>query len=451
MAFSPLNTSPLTKRIRAPFAALRDVLNRQGRAWNGWDNDFQQRAMNATAGSNPISLIGTDSLNNPLVNGGAVRGFTTEITYNVSANGKISTSRFFTNSNDDTPLEIVAIKCTFATAAGSALTAYVSKEKAGQAPGAGTSTMSGTFNLNATANTVQSATLAASLLSKAVTIQPGEHLSIKLSAAVGSLAGLLITVYVRPFTQSAIATYARAANGDIATATMYLNVIPGQVVRAVAFSCSVASTDAGAVTGDVTKDTGTNAPGAGTSILAATVNLKTITPNTATYPTLATSSATKTMAAGDRLAFKLTGTPTALAGLVVTVFFNTSATEYKVIPVSLWDAPATDRNLYLSDGHYIVSDFWMTWSTASTSNFQMLTKDTGTNAPGAGTDLLTDNTNQGIDTNATANTPVGSLLLSAVSTKPTLWVAADNRLSVDSTGTTGSLAGVFAAILLRRA
>ena len=43
-----------------------------------------------------------------------------------------------------------------------------------------------------------------------------------------------------------------------------------------------------------------------------------------------------------------------------------------------------------------------------------VTKDTGTDAPGAGTDLLTNNTNAGFDLNATANTvQVGTLVATA--------------------------------------
>ncbi len=445
------NQNPQTSRIRAPFQGLIGAMNRVATMFNGWDNNYEQWAMNSTATSNPSRLIGTDALNNSLVGGALMNGFATPIRLNITANAKLATTRFFTNYNDTTPLDIVQISCTFGVANGAALTAYVSKEGSGTAPGSGLSTQSGTFNLNATANTLQTATLAATAGSPLVTIAAGEHLTFRLSTAVTSLAGLEVIVWVRPHTGAAIAQYSRAANGDIATGTMYLNLFPGAVVRGVVFSCSTVSTDAGAVTGDVTKDTSTNAPGAGTSVLAAAVNLKTITANTATYPTLATSLATRTMASGDRLAFKLTGTPTALAGLVVTVFFSGGPTEHIIIPVSFWDGAVTDRTLFIADKNYIVTDFWETWSTISTSNTQLLTKDTGTTAPGAGTGLLTDNTNAGILTSSTANTPVGSLLLSAVSTKPTLWLAPGDRLGIKNAGTTGSIAGVFAAIVLRRA
>lgn len=54
-------------------------------------------------------------------------------------------------------------------------------------------------------------------------------------------------------------------------------------------------------------------------------------------------------------------------------------------------------------------------------------KDTGTAAPGTGTDLLTNNTNTGFDLNATANTvQVGTLVAAATRT-----LAAGDRLSYD--------------------
>lgn len=81
---------------------------------------------------------------------------------------------------------------------------------------------------------------------------------------------------------------------------------------------ATAGSDGGAVTAVVTKDTGTAAPGAGTSLhQSGSFNLKG-TANTVQTATLSTTAATLTLAAGDRLAIKLTGTPTAVAGAAVT-------------------------------------------------------------------------------------------------------------------------------------
>lgn len=76
---------------------------------------------------------------------------------------------------------------------------------------------------------------------------------------------------------------------------------------------------------------------------------------------------------------------------------------------------------------------------ASAVNMQ-ITKDTGTNAPGAGTDLLTNNTNAGFDMKGTANTVQAGTLHATVSN---LQFAVGNRMSADFAGTVTTLAGVI--------
>ena len=106
-------------------------------------------------------------------------------------------------------------------------------------------------------------------------------------------------------------------SGTFATTTFF---VAPQACKVTAISevHSTLGTDPGAVTAVVTKDTGTQAPGAGTSLhQSGSFNLKGAN-HTVQNATLSTTAATLTLAAGDRLAVKLTGTPTALAGAVVT-------------------------------------------------------------------------------------------------------------------------------------
>lgn len=81
---------------------------------------------------------------------------------------------------------------------------------------------------------------------------------------------------------------------------------------------TAAGTDTGAVTLDVEKLTGTQAPDAGVSVLGATINLKGAA-NTVQVPTLTGTAANKQLAIGDRLCLKDAGTLTAVAGVAVTV------------------------------------------------------------------------------------------------------------------------------------
>lgn len=84
-------------------------------------------------------------------------------------------------------------------------------------------------------------------------------------------------------------------------------------------SHETAGTDAGAVTLDIEKLTGTQAPDAGVAVLGATkINLKG-TANTVQAPALTGTTADKQLAAGDRLCLKDAGTLTAVAGVAVTV------------------------------------------------------------------------------------------------------------------------------------
>ena len=81
---------------------------------------------------------------------------------------------------------------------------------------------------------------------------------------------------------------------------------------------AVLGTDAGAVNVNVEKLTGTTVPGSGTAILATAFDLKAAI-NTVRTGTLPIASTARTLAAGNRLSLKLTGTPTAVANCTVLV------------------------------------------------------------------------------------------------------------------------------------
>ncbi len=85
-------------------------------------------------------------------------------------------------------------------------------------------------------------------------------------------------------------------------------------------------------------------------------------------------------------------------------------------------------------------------TTAATLHVQV-TKDTGTDAPGAGTDLLTNTSNAGFDCKATANTVQAGTL---TATGASLQLAAGNRLSVDFSAGATELVGVTITVSLKR-
>ena len=105
---------------------------------------------------------------------------------------------------------------------------------------------------------------------------------------------------------------------------LYIADVPCEVV-AVREVHETAGSDGGAVTLDIKKVTGTTAGTSGTSILASTFNLKStaatvVTKNAASG--LTATLANRKLDAGDRLFIDLTGTLTALAGGLVTVYIK---------------------------------------------------------------------------------------------------------------------------------
>lgn len=113
-------------------------------------------------------------------------------------------------------------------------------------------------------------------------------------------------------------------------------------------------------------------------------------------------------------------------------------------------ALGVDQTFFIANRAYQVTNITEIHSTAETiagSLAIQATKDTGTNAPGAGTDLLTNNTNTGFDGKATANTLQTGTLTGTVAS---LQLAAGNRLALDLSAAATDLAGVHVTVTLKR-
>lgn len=103
-------------------------------------------------------------------------------------------------------------------------------------------------------------------------------------------------------------------------------------------------------------------------------------------------------------------------------------------------AAATDTVFFIANRSYLVTSVREIHAVAAGgASALQLVKDTGTDAPGAGTDLLTNNTNTGFDLAATANTIQTGTLTATIATKT---LAAGNRLSVDFANAIQSTSGV---------
>lgn len=110
-------------------------------------------------------------------------------------------------------------------------------------------------------------------------------------------------------------------NGDAVDQNVFIADRAYRVER-VDESHAVAGNDAGAVTLDVKKATGTTAIASGTSVLGSTFDMKG-TANTVVSKTLANAGVVSTavgyLAQGDRLGLDFTGTTTNLSGVCVTI------------------------------------------------------------------------------------------------------------------------------------
>lgn len=103
---------------------------------------------------------------------------------------------------------------------------------------------------------------------------------------------------------------------------------------------------------------------------------------------------------------------------------------------------ATDAVFFIATRAYNIVSISAVFSvTAGGASKLQVTKDTGTAAPGAGTDILTNNTNTGFDLAATANTvQVGTFAATSL--------AAGDRLAVDYANAIQSTAGMVVTACL---
>ncbi len=109
-------------------------------------------------------------------------------------------------------------------------------------------------------------------------------------------------------------------------------------------------------------------------------------------------------------------------------------------------AAATDTVFFVANrAYYVVSASEVHAVAAGGASVIQVTKDTSTNAPGAGTDLLTNNTNTGFDLNGTANTVQTGTLTATVATKT---LAAGDRLAVDFAQAIQSSSGIAITVCL---
>lgn len=133
----------------------------------------------------------------------------------------------------------------------------------------------------------------------------------------------------------------------------------------------------------------------------------------------------------------VTGAITATAGVTGSYF----SASY----VGQTTEAATDRQFFVAPiACSIVAISEVHAVAAGGASTLQVVKDTGTAAPGAGTDILTNNTNTGFDLNATAQTvQVGTFAATSL--------AVGDRLSLDFANAIQSTAGLCVTVILKTA
>lgn len=317
--------------------------------------------------------------------------------FSLLATGGLATETFFIAPRAMVITDVFEIHSTAETAAGTA-TAVVTHETGTQAPGAGTAVMTNTFNLKATANTVQTATLNAPTGSgdpnAALVLAQGDRLSITVggTATITALAGVVLTVWVAPGHKENYTQFFMASS----VATQAIGLFNrDQVVTAAYLVYSHAASGAPTITLDITQESGTTAPGSGTTILGAAQAVDNTTAvNTVYSLPLSGTAANLVIRAGNRLSIKSSGSWSGLAGVCVVVvtqaigamgYYGQSDAGIAILA----NGSVLTQGFLIADRDYEVVDWSAGWGTASGAAGTLdLTIDKGVVAPGAGSSAL---------------------------------------------------------------
>lgn len=225
--------------------------------------------------------------------------------------------------------------------------------------------------------------------------------------------------------------YNETLNASIGTTPFFI-ADQAYTVVGITYVNKTAGTVAGA-TAAVTKDTGTTAPGAGTSLQSAAFTCLAVA-NTVATATLTATTAALTLAAGDRLSALFAGTLTTLAGVVITVtMIPTAAGDYATC---FWrvNGDIATQSFFTANRDMTVTSVRAVYGTAFGAAITInVMKDTGTTAAGGGTSVLT----AAMAGDGTINTVLTPALTATASV---LSMVAGDRLSLKfSATTTGAL------------
>lgn len=437
----------LKEAIQFPWLKRAGIMRDPSQIDHAFDRTYQDTWENPTAGGPPIIGGGVGSDGKLTWGGGSsVQPIYQSAVYTFAANAGLADQPFFIANQAYLVKSITEVHATAGNDA-SAVTCVVKKLISGVTVANGTALQTSTFDLKATANTVQTATLSTN--QSVLTLAAGDRLAVDYTGTLTTLAGVCITVMLQATSAAAPTldvTFAINANATLAD-TQFFVANNRYVVSAVRYSHTAAGTNGGAVNVQLVKDTSTNAPGAGTDMLTNNSNAGFDCKGTANVTqtgTLVATAATLLLAAGDRLSVDFAGTLTTLAGVVMTVSLIPLAMRSEVTYFFPGASVNTDQAFFIAD-----RDYQVRWASeihavaAGGASTVQVVRDTGTDAPGAGTDLCT---GSGFDLNGTAQTTQTNALTTTI---PNLYLRSGDRLSVDFANAVQSSSGVLVTVQIQ--
>jgi hypothetical protein len=440
--------SNFVEATRAPFQTQLGLFPAGKIVGKDFDNNYQM-SWSSASGLTSLDGIRVDASNFLRLGRSRTLDAPKIVKFVMNANGSLADQCFFIADQAyevSAALEIHSV----AGSDGGAVTVDVVKDSSGTAPTGGVSVLASTFDLKATANTYQ--VLSSSSTPSVIALAAGDRLSVNFTGVLTSVAGLVIEVILNPGYSGDIAVFNMQANTGLADQSFYI-ANKNTEVTAAYYVHSTAGTNGSAVNLQLTKDTSTNAPGAGTDLLTNNTNAGFDckgTINVVQTGTLTATTASLRLAPGDRLSADFAGTLTALAGVVMIVVLSPVYNTFDVSFNMNANAGLADQAIFIAQRPcklILASEVHSTAGTdASAVNLQ-LTHDRGTDAPGAGTDLVSLNANAGFNLKGTANTvQVATFISSGI-----LYIARGERISLDFAGVLTTLAGLVVTLTFEEA
>lgn len=226
-------------------------------------------------------------------------------------------------------------------------------------------------------------------------------------------------------------TFNLTANGSLGTQTFFI-ADNAYTITGINYSAKTQGT--GTLTCNVTKDSGTNAPGAGVTLQTGAFDCVAIVNNTTTAGVLTATTTNLTMAVGDRLAVLFTGTVSTLAGVTITVTMTPNAATDTAVYFCNVNADIKTQSFYIANRDRVITGVKCIYKTPFAAAVTIgITKDTGATAAGAGTSILT----AAMAGDGTANTLITPTLAASAATLKLSGAAGDRLTAKFSATTTG--------------